>query len=249
MEIIVTEEDKKYEDTKRIGILISESTKKKWEKFVEDKELATVSRLIRKAVNFYINSQEKIAYLNNLSLLSHDLKEPLTSIKGFSQLIIENHADKLDSEILLRLKEIYAQSMFLEQKINQFLDGISSEGSQYDILIVEDDNPTIFLLSDFFKIRGFSTLGVRTGARAMEEINRSHPKLVLLDIILPDIDGYEICKKIKSKDNKKEIPVFFITAIPESEVVKKIEDTGVDGVLYKPFDFNEFEPLINHLKA
>lgn len=233
---------------KRIGILISESTKKKWEEFVEDKKLATVSRLIRKAVNFYITSQDKISYLDNFSKLSHDLKEPLTSIKGFSQLIIENFKDKLDSDVFLRLKEIYDQSIFLEYKINEIISGIKPESSQYDILIVEDDPPTILLLADYFKLRGYSSLGVNTGNRALEELKRTIPKLILLDIILPDINGYEICKKIKLNNKLKDVPVFYITAIPESEVSKNLKNTKANGVLLKPFDFTEFEPLYKYLE-
>ena len=153
----------------------------------------------------------------------------------------------MDSKILLRLKEIYAQSVFLENKINELLTGIEPEASQYDILIVEDDNSTSMVLADFLEIKGYSSLGVTTGNRAIEELNRSIPKLVLLDIILPDLSGYEICQKIKSDENLKDVPVFYITAIPESEVSKKMEETGADGFILKPFNFSDFEALFDYL--
>jgi len=153
----------------------------------------------------------------------------------------------MDSKILHRLKEIYAQSALLENKINDLSMGLETETSQYDILIVEDDTSTSMVLADFFEIKGYSTLGVTTGNRAIEELNRSIPKLVLLDIILPDISGYEICQKIKSDDILKDIPVFYITAIPESEVSKKMEETKADGFILKPFNFSDFKSLFNLL--
>ena len=73
------------------------------------------------------------------------------------------------------------------------------------------------------------------------------PKLILLDILLPDIDGYEICKKIKSNDQLKEVPVYYITAVPHSEVVDKMKETGANGFFLKPFDFSKFEILFNYL--
>ena len=83
-------EKKKNDATKRIGILISQETKSKWQNFVDENKFTTISMLIRDAVNFYIDSSSKIKYLENFSKLSHGLKEPLTVIKGFSQIIIEN---------------------------------------------------------------------------------------------------------------------------------------------------------------
>ncbi|MFX1340230.1 MAG: response regulator, partial [Promethearchaeota archaeon] len=80
-----------------------------------------------------------------------------------------------------------------------------------------------------------------------EELKRYKPKLILLDIILPDIYGYEICKKIKTDNKFKSIPVYYITAVPEADVQKNMEETGADGFFLKPFKFNKFESLFNYL--
>jgi CheY-like chemotaxis protein len=232
---------------KRIGILVSEETKTNWQTFVDDNEFTTISMLIRKAVNFYIGSKSRITLIDNISKFTHDLKEPLTSIKGFSQLILENEAEKLDSNMLLRIKEIYGRSIFLENKINDIIGEIEPETTSYDILIIEDDTSTIMVLTDFFDIKGFSSIGMTTGTKGLEELSRSAPKLILLDIILPDISGYEICKKIKSNEKLKEVPVFYITAIPESEVSKRIKETGAEGYLRKPFNFSDFNEIFKYL--
>lgn len=246
----MSKEKKKAEkaEKERIGVLVPKSMKNKWQDFADNHDITTVSRLIRNAVNFFIDSNQKISYIENLSKLSHDLKEPLTAIKGFSQLIIENDSSKLEPQILLRIKEIYSQSLFLENKINEILDDIEPEESSYDILLIEDDKSTVMVLSDYFRIKGFSSLGVSTGARGLEELNRHIPKVVLLDIILPDIKGYEVCQKIREIEKLGDVPVYFITAIPETEVKKKLEETGANGFFLKPFDFSKFQELVDKLE-
>lgn len=247
----ITDIEKKIKNTKKyIGFNVAEDTKLTWQNFAESHDFSTISKLIRKAVNFYVDGYSKISYLENISKTYHGLKEPLTSIKGFSQLIIERYSNQLEAEILLRIKEIFNQSIFLEKKINEILSDIEPEKETYDILIVEDDSATIMVLTDFFELRGYYCKGVTTGTKGLEELTRYSPKLILLDIVLPDIDGYEICKKIKFDEKYKrfrDIPIYFITAVPESEVSKKINGSGAEGFLSKPFEFPSFEILFSYL--
>ena len=73
------------------------------------------------------------------------------------------------------------------------------------------------------------------------------PKLILLDILLPDGSGYEICKKIKTDDKLKNIPVYYITAVPETEVHNKMSETKADGYFLKPFNISDFNILLDYL--
>jgi len=117
----------------------------------------------------------------------------------------------------------------------------------YDILIIEDDFLTITLLTDYFRGKGYTCKYFTSGSEAIEEMHRYIPKLVLLDILLPDIDGYEICKIMKSIKRLQKVPVFYMTAVPRSEVDDKMEETGANGYFLKPFDFSKFEMLFNYL--
>ena len=73
------------------------------------------------------------------------------------------------------------------------------------------------------------------------------PKLILLDIFLPDITGYEVCQRIRTNEKLKKIPLFYITAVPEGEVSEKVKDTGADGYFLKPFDITSFTRLFEYL--
>ncbi|MFX1591037.1 MAG: response regulator [Promethearchaeota archaeon] len=243
-------------DKERISLYVEEQTKSDWQEFIDTNKdkYNTISKLIREAVDYFIDQKSSIIgdnlnILDNkvLTNLSHALKEPLTSIKGFSQLLLENYKKTLDENILSTIQNIFDQSILLENKIVNILEDIKIEASQYDILLIEDDLATIRLLTSYFESKGYSCNGVISGSKGLEELRNNSPKVILLDIILPDYNGYEICKMIKSNNRTKNIPVFLLTAIPGSEVKKKIQETLADGYILKPFDFSDFEIIFKYL--
>jgi len=126
-------------------------------------------------------------------------------------------------------------------------DSIKPKDSHYDILLIEEDLATIRLLTSYFDSKDITCKGVVSGTKALEELKSHPPKVVLLDIILTDIDGFEICKKIKSNQKLKNIPVFFIPSIPRSEVEKHLAETKADGYILKPFNFSDFDKILNLL--
>ena len=243
-------------DKERISLYVSEETKRQWQDFKKSHKYSTISSLIRDSVDFFIEQKSDllIGGLNKLddkriSNISHALKEPLTTIKGFSQLLLENYKDELNEEVLNTVKNIFDQSMLLESKIISILDNIKVEDtiSHYDILLIEDDLATIRLLTSYFESKGFKCKGVVSGTKGLEELRGGIPKLILLDIILPDISGYEICKMIKDHKKYKDLPIYLLTAIPGSEVERKMGETKADGYILKPFDFSDFEVIFQYL--
>lgn len=192
----------------------------------------------------------------DLSTLSHDLKEPLTSIKGYLQLIIETHGNSIESNVISTLKNVLNQCLILENKIVEYLDKFETEmeeesinqKSEYDILLVEDDQETVNLLTRYFESINITCKGVLSGFKGLKELKRYAPKLILLDIILPDINGYEILKRIRAEEKLKDIPVFFLTAIPSVEVEKKALDLGATGSILKPFNLTDFNVIYKYLE-
>jgi len=243
-------------EKERISLYVADKTKEEWNEFIKTHkaEYNTISKLIRKSVNYFIKQKstlikDDLHKIDNKTLtnISHALKEPLTSIKGFSQLLIENYRDEMEENVFNTIQNIFNQSLLLEKKIINILDNIKTETSQYDILLIEDDLATIRLLTSYFESKGFSCKGVVSGTKGLEEISNNPPKLVLLDIILPDYSGYDICKQIKSNKEFQDISVYLLTAIPGSEVEKNLKESCADGYILKPFDFSDFEVIFQYL--
>ena len=125
----------------------------------------------------------------------------------------------------------------------------SIENHEYDILLIEDDLATIRLITSYFNSKGYICRGFASGAKGLEELGRAEPKVILLDIILPDLNGYDVCKTIKSDKEFRNIPIFFLTAISGSEVKKHLKETKVDGYILKPFNLSDFDVILEILKS
>jgi CheY-like chemotaxis protein len=235
-----------FRDKERISLYVSEETKNEWLDYLnKNSKYTTISKLIRVSVDQFIKGKESSKSAADLPKLSHALKEPLTTIKGFSQLLLENYKDELSETVLITIENIFEQSKLLEQTISSIIEEIKKETPQYEILLIEDDHPTIRLITSYFEVKGHTCKGIMTGKKAWEELENSiPPKFILLDILLPDISGYDLCKKIKSDERFSKIPVYFLTAIPGSEVDKKLAETKADGYILKPFDLSEFDEKI-----
>lgn len=240
----------------RISLYVEDKVKNDWQDFINvNDDFPTFSELIRQSVNSFIEDSSRVS--NDLSKLnpttisniSHALKEPLTSIKGYSQLLLESeeYRGKLSNHIEETIKNIFAQSNILENIIKNFLDNIKPESTPYDILLIEDDLPTIRLITNYFENKEYICKGLVSGTKGLEELKRTIPKVILLDIILPDISGYDICQTIKTDNIFKKIPVYFLTAISESEVKKNFQKYGADGYILKPFNFSDFDVIFEIL--
>lgn len=239
------------QDKERISLYVSKDVKEEWQIFAKNNDFSTLSKLIREALKFYIQCRGL-----DLPSLSHGLKEPLTSIKGYLQLIIETSGDSLSDNVVATIKNVLNQCSILENKIIDYLDKFEVEKEEvhvdekikYDLLLIEDDVETVNLLTSYFESIGISCRGVLSGFKGLKELKRYTPKLILLDIILPDINGYEILTKLKEDDKLKSIPVFLLTAIPSIEVEKKVGELGAEGLILKPFNLTDFDVLHKYLK-
>ncbi|MFX0047892.1 MAG: response regulator [Candidatus Hermodarchaeota archaeon] len=243
----------------RISLYVADEVKTDWQNFINVNKhtFPTFSELIRQSVNSFIEDSSKVSNelskLNQatISNISHALKEPLTSIKGYSQLLLESeeYRGKLSIHVEETIKNIFDQSNLLENIIKNFLDNIKPDSTPYDILLIEDDLPTIRLITNYFDNKDYVCKGVVSGTKGLEELKRTIPKVILLDIILPDISGYDICHTIKTDNAFKKIPVFFLTAISESEVKKNYQKSGADGYILKPFNFSDFDVIFEILNG
>lgn len=116
---------------------------------------------------------------------------------------------------------------------------------QATILIV-DDNPTnLRVLVDSLNASGFKTLVAANGEWAIQQVERIQPDLILLDVLMPGIDGFEICRQLKKREGSKDIPVIFMTALTDTiDKMKGFEVGGVD-YLTKPVQHKEVLARLN----
>ena len=118
-----------------------------------------------------------------------------------------------------------------------------------NILIVDDTPENLRLLVNILKETDYKVRPVPNGKAALTAVKASLPDLILLDINMPEMDGYEVCKILKSDITTREIPVIFISAMHETiDKVKAFESGGIDYIS-KPFHVEEvLERVKTHLK-
>ncbi|MCH7763366.1 MAG: response regulator [Candidatus Marinimicrobia bacterium] len=116
------------------------------------------------------------------------------------------------------------------------------------ILIVDDDPANLDLLSLFLRNNGYQVRGVLEGAKALAVAQSIRPDLILLDIKMPDMDGYELCQRLKAHVQTEDIPLIFISVL--GDAIDKVKAFSLGGVDYitKPFQFEEVLVRVqNHL--
>jgi signal transduction histidine kinase len=107
------------------------------------------------------------------------------------------------------------------------------------ILIVDDIVDNLHMLADMLEVQGHEVHIAMSGTEALEFMEKQKPDLILLDIQMPGMDGYEVCKRVKANENTTDIPVIFLSALNEiSDIIKGFDVGGVDYVS-KPFQFRE----------
>lgn len=114
------------------------------------------------------------------------------------------------------------------------------------ILIVEDDADIVEMIDYNLKKEGYRTVSVLNGEDAISLVKREHPDLIILDLMLPGIDGLEVCRILKQKEAAAQIPIIMLTA--KSQEMDKIVglELGADDYITKPFSPRE---LIARIKA
>jgi len=114
-----------------------------------------------------------------------------------------------------------------------------------DILIVDDTLENLQLLSNILKEAGYKVRPASSGKQALKAIDNKQPDLILLDIKMPEMDGYEVCRILKSQPDTKDIPVLFISALTDlNDKLKAFQVGGLDYIS-KPFQFEEVKARVS----
>lgn len=114
------------------------------------------------------------------------------------------------------------------------------------ILVVDDEETTVDILSLTLTRRGFDVIKAYRAEEALRKAYRLHPDLVLLDIMMPDMDGWEVCRRLRELSD---VPIIFLTALTDSEDIVRGLEMGADDYIIKPFDNDELVARVRaHLR-
>ena len=107
------------------------------------------------------------------------------------------------------------------------------------LLIVEDDVDVAEMLTAYFRAQGYEVQAVNWGEDAVQTCRSNHPDLLILDIRLPDIDGFEVARRLRSNQRTMDIPIIFLTEMRERSDRMQGLELGADDYITKPFDIQE----------
>jgi len=113
------------------------------------------------------------------------------------------------------------------------------------ILVVDDHRTVGMLMEAVLKLRGFQVLSAESGAEGLELARKEMPALIFLDIMMPGMDGFKVCKLLKQDPATRNIPVVFLSARGESVAIDRGNQVGGDGFVKKPFKTLEILGVLN----
>jgi len=117
------------------------------------------------------------------------------------------------------------------------------------ILIVEDEDNIALALDHLMRREGYALARVASGAEALPAMRRERPDLVLLDVMLPEVSGYEICQAMRQDPKLKAVKILMMTARGNQMERRKGLALGADGFISKPFDVGELKAEVRRLLA
>jgi DNA-binding response OmpR family regulator len=116
---------------------------------------------------------------------------------------------------------------------------LQTQQNQHNILIVDDLPENLAMLSRMLSQKGYRVRTASNGQLALKMIGVNPPALILLDIVMPGMSGYEVCRQLKAHDTTRDIPVIFITNLADAEDERQGFEVGGVDYITKPFQIEE----------
>ena len=110
---------------------------------------------------------------------------------------------------------------------------------QYTVLVVDDESDVLLLVKTALQAEGYRTLTASDGPDALTTAHDEKPDLILLDIMMPGMDGFEVLEKLREDDTTCQIPIIMLTGLSERERKRAAIDRGIKYYIVKPFEFQD----------
>ena len=113
----------------------------------------------------------------------------------------------------------------------------NAAGERRTVLVVDDNQQNLELLLAYLEdMEEVAAIEAHNGIEALEQVARSKPDLILLDIMMPRMSGFEVCKQLKSNPQTRDIPIVMVTALNETADVERATECGTDDYITKPIE-------------
>lgn len=189
--------------------------------------------------------------------LGHELRTPLNQIIGYSEMLVEQARDNGQEAFTPDLEKILAASKRMLTLLDRNAILLNSAGVSCDsvaiatvesttltdvgadfapILVVDDDEGNRDVLSRRLNMMGYTVAQATNGREALEMLTAQSFDLVLLDVMMPEVDGIEVLRQMKASEQLRDIPVLMISALSDIDSVTKCIEMGAEDYLPKPFD-------------
>jgi two-component system cell cycle response regulator len=127
--------------------------------------------------------------------------------------------------------------------------GMSTEQArkktQWTVLVVDDNDQNLELLVAYIEdMEGVTVAQARNGVEALEQVDRCKPDLILLDIMMPKMSGFEVCKQLKSNPLTRDILIVMVTALSETADIERATECGTDDYISKPIERSALVNLV-----
>jgi two-component system, OmpR family, alkaline phosphatase synthesis response regulator PhoP len=117
----------------------------------------------------------------------------------------------------------------------------------YSVLVVDDNDTNLMLIAKILELEGYQVVSARNGREAIQSVVGKLPDLAILDVMMPDMDGYELCKKLRQPPLNVAIPIVLLTAM-NSEMERSLAmKAGANDIWSKPFDMELFRRKVGEL--
>ena len=115
------------------------------------------------------------------------------------------------------------------------------------ILIVDDDEDVLLIVQTILDNAGYATLTARNGREGVEKALEARPQAVLLDVMMPELSGWEVARRLKDDERTADVPIIFLSARTQESDRQRGQEIGVAAYVTKPFDPTELMQLVRRL--